>query len=100
MTVPLRFNKQGQPEPMGVRAAAAKMAEWIATTDKKADLTAEEGRLVAAVAEFFADEYTRISTANEQMERDIRELRAQIIQLEDRVRELGAGGLATDGGAE
>ena len=98
MTVPLRFNKAtGQPEPMGVRAAAAKMAEWIASTEKKADLTEEEGKLVAAVAAFFADEYERISTDNERMERDILELRQQIVQLEERIRDLSVWNQATDG---
>jgi hypothetical protein len=85
--MPLRF-EGGQPQPMGVRAAAAKMAEWIAATEKKADLTPEEGRLVSAVANFFADEYDRISTDNERLTRDVQGLTEQIAALERKLMEI------------
>jgi hypothetical protein len=88
MSMPLRFNRAGQPEPMGVRAAAAKMAVLVAASEKGAELTADEVRIVSAVASFFADEYDRISTDNERLTRDVGELRSQVQALETRLMEI------------
>ena len=98
MTVPLRFSKGGRPEPLGVRAAAAKMSEIVATTEKRDDLTPDELRIVLAVSDFFAEEYTRISEENERLAGEVSELQAQIRALEDRLRDVPP--MATDGGVE
>jgi hypothetical protein len=68
---------------MGVRAAAAKMAVLVATSEKGAELTADEVRIVSAVASFFADEYSRISDSNERLTREL----ADIAALLERIRE-------------
>jgi hypothetical protein len=94
VTVPLRFDRAGQVEPMGVRAAAAKMAQWIAAGEKGTELTADEAKIVAAVAFFFADEYERISTANEHLTRVVTDLNEQVAALLEVVRDLGSDGQA------
>jgi hypothetical protein len=65
--VPLRYNKQNQPEPMGVRAAAVRMALIIAAETKGEPLTADDIKMVTAAVGFVADEYARIATANDQL---------------------------------
>jgi sulfur relay (sulfurtransferase) DsrC/TusE family protein len=94
MTVPLRYDTHGLPEPLGVRAAAAKMAQWIAAGEKGIELTADEAKIVAAVAFFFADEYERISTANEHLTRVVTDLNEQVAALLEVVRDLGSDGQA------
>lgn len=78
----------GKPQPLGVRAAATKMALIVAETEKGTGLTTAEARYVTAVAAFFADEYERISTDNEHCRRDIQVMKQQILELEARVLDL------------
>lgn len=67
MTVPLRFDARGHAVPMGVRAAAVKMALLIAAETKGEPLTEGDIKMVTAAVGFVADEYARISVANDKL---------------------------------
>jgi hypothetical protein len=89
MTSPLRYDRHGRAEPLGVRAAAVKMGLIVAAETGGVPLTAWEVRIVTAAIEFLADEYSRISDGYDKALADNRELTQQLEQARARLAERG-----------
>jgi hypothetical protein len=71
----------GKPSPMGVRAAAVKMARIVAETEKGEALTPGETKIADAIGTFFGDEYERISNANDELTRQLGDLGARLLEI-------------------
>lgn len=88
----LRFDAAGHPVPMGTRAAAVKMGLIVAAEAKGqgSELTADDAKMVTAVSAFFASEYERISTANEEQAKQIHQLERKLMEIA-RLADVGDG---------
>jgi hypothetical protein len=82
MSVPrINYLVPGFPDPVGVRAAAVRMGLIIAAETKGDTLTEDDTKMVTGAVGFLADEYTRISAANDELQRVNAELEARLLEI-------------------